>query len=64
MNSVFNSPSKQAAIDSCAQFLAYYPYRYAAIVKMGPHWGWCNGKTKARMNTLAKKGLDVYMVQK
>lgn len=62
MKTVINSRNKQDAINSCAQFLRYYPYRYAAVVKMGAYWGWCSGKTKARMNNLAKQGLKVYMV--
>lgn len=64
MKSVFNSPDKKSAIDSCVQFLAYYPYRHAAIVDMGGYWGWCNGKTKARMNNLARQGLPVFLVKK
>lgn len=62
MKGVINSPNKQSAIDSCNQFLAYFPFRYAAIVDMHGNWGWCNGKTKARMNRLAREGAKVYMV--
>lgn len=62
MTTIINSKSRQAAINSCSRFLGYFPYRYAAIADIDGVWGWCNGKTKARMNSLARKGVKVYMV--
>ena len=61
--SVINSSSKQDAIKSCTQFLAYFPFRYAAIVEFrNGTYGYVTGKTKARMNTLARKGYKVFFV--
>jgi hypothetical protein len=65
MKSVINSPSKANAIESCEQFKRYFPYRFAAIVKMfgGSGWGYVTGKTMAKINTVAKAGCPVYLVK-
>jgi len=65
MYAVTNSPSKEAAIQAAARFLAYYPYRIAGIVQMKSGvWGWTAGKTMARLNRLARAGLPVYRVMR
>jgi hypothetical protein len=64
MRGVIDSSSKQSAVDSCTHFLRYYPFRYAAIVDMDGQWGYCTGKTKARMNRLVREGHKVYMLTK
>ncbi len=65
MRNVINEPSKEAAIAQCDRFLQYFPFRYAGIVDMGSGgWGWLNGKTMSKFNTLARQGVTVYMVKK
>lgn len=64
MQSVINSKDKNDAIKSCEMILSYYPYRYAAIVDMYGQWGYCSGKTKARMNNLARHGFNVFIVKR
>jgi len=65
MKNVINSPSRQSAVDSCAQFLSYFPYRHAAIVQMGGGgWGFVTGKTMARINNVARSGCKVWLVSK
>ena len=59
---VINSPNRQSAIASCRQIKAYYPFRYAAIVDMHGTWGYCSGKTKHRMNRLAREGYKVWFL--
>lgn len=64
MNTIIEATSKQDAINQCSRFLQYFPYRFAAITETDGKYGWCNGKTRARMNTLAKKGINVFMITK
>lgn len=62
MKNVVNCRDKQDAIDCAALLKRYFPRDVLAIVDMHGKWGYVQGKTRAKINKLARKGYPVFIL--